>query len=97
MNAKRYESALTWAGLYDVAFTQRIGGYMIRWLLEFIPMFRTEAFAMNVEGDSAEYVCNLRDLEEDDEFTHVMEVSSLCFLFQRFFPVTEGLIKKDDY
>jgi hypothetical protein len=70
---------------------------MFSLLLELIPMFRTEVFAMKVKGDSAEYVCNLNDLEEDDEFTHFMEVSSLCWLFQRFFPVTDGLIEKDDY
>ena len=71
---------------------------MLKWMIELIPLFRTEVVAMKSRGgDDYEVVGLLDDLEKDEEYTHVMEVSSLCWLWQGFFPTSEGLIRKEDY
>lgn len=63
-------------------------------LIELIPMFRTEKIAMNVVDDEATYVCDYEDLTEEDEYTHTLEVSSLCWLGWGWFPVAKSELEE---
>lgn len=74
---------------------------LIRVLKELFPMFRTEtvAFLVSEKEDEdgevlyvADFIGRVEDLTEDEqsEYTHTAEVSSLCWLWCGMFPTIKS-------
>lgn len=72
---------------------------MLGWVLEFIPMFRTEQCAFYFDEEEEAIICmgRVEDLLEDEDYDYTMDVKSLGWLFVRAFnkPITETMKERD--